>query len=169
MSEKLITVARETLANLIRLAEKISDTQYTTSVSCLSESTLGQHVRHVVEFFICLQSGLNTGIVNYDRRERNKKIEEDRLFSIQTMEKISEDLASVTIDKSLTLQAAYGVGEEMFVELPTSFERELAYNIEHAIHHMAILKIGLKEICTDIELPIGYGVASSTLRYQKSA
>ena len=169
MSEKLIIVARETLADLISLAEKVSDSEYKMPVACLSGSTLGQHIRHVVEFFLCLQKGLSTGVINYDRRERNKDIEENRVFSIRTIAKISEDLTSLTVEKSLTLQAIYGVREEKLVEIPTNLERELAYNIEHAIHHMAILKIGFKEIRSGIELPEGYGVASSTLRYQKTA
>lgn len=169
MSEKLITVARETLADLISLAEKVSDSEYKMAVSCLSGSTLGQHIRHVAEFFLCLQKGLSTGVINYDRRERNKDIEENRIFAIRAMAKISEDLTSLTVAKSLTLQAIYGVREEKLVEIPTNLERELAYNIEHAIHHMAILKIGFKEIRSEVELPEGYGVASSTLRYQKTA
>lgn len=169
MPEKLITVAQETLTDLISLAEKVSDSEYKMPVVCLSGSTLGQHIRHVVEFFLCLQKGLSSGVINYDRRERDKEIEENRMFSIRTMAKISEDLTSFTAEKTLNLQAIYGVREEKLVEIPTNFERELAYNIEHAIHHMAILKIGLRELRSEIELPEGYGVASSTLRYQKTA
>ncbi len=28
--------------------------------------------------------------------------------------------------------------------VPTNFEREMVYNIEHAIHHMAIIRIALQ-------------------------
>jgi hypothetical protein len=44
-------------------------------------------------------------------------------------------------------------------------ERELAYNIEHTIHHMAIIKQSIIEHFTYIDLPEYFGVASSTVRY----
>jgi hypothetical protein len=46
--------------------------------------------------------------------------------------------------------------------------RELVYNIEHVVHHMALVKIGLKELLPDLDLPDDFGVAVSTIRYQHS-
>ena len=40
------------------------------------------------------------------------------------------------------------------------------YNLEHAIHHHALIKVGLK-IMTKIELPESFGVAPSTIQYRK--
>jgi len=49
----------------------------------------------------------------------------------------------------------------------SSYFRELQYNIEHAIHHMAIIKIAIGACFTEVELPANFGVAYSTVRYQK--
>jgi len=51
--------------------------------------------------------------------------------------------------------------------IKTNALRELAYNIEHAIHHMAIIKIGINEVSPYILLPSAFGVASSTIRHLK--
>lgn len=64
--------------------------------------------------------------------------------------------------KDLVLEAGF---DEKSVELnliPTNYFREIAYNLEHAIHHMAPIKIGIHEVA-DLVLPAGYGVASLPL------
>jgi hypothetical protein len=47
--------------------------------------------------------------------------------------------------------------------------RELIYNIEHTIHHLAIVKIALKAILPSLELPEHFGVAPSTIRHRQEA
>jgi hypothetical protein len=49
----------------------------------------------------------------------------------------------------------------------TSFERELVYCLDHAIHHQALIKIGLKEQELSHLVSQDFGVAYSTLRYRK--
>jgi hypothetical protein len=49
----------------------------------------------------------------------------------------------------------------------TNYYREIVYNLEHTIHHMALIRVGLKELAS-IELPENYGVASATVKHKKS-
>ena len=46
--------------------------------------------------------------------------------------------------------------------------REITYNIEHIVHHMALVKIGIKEACRNVILPEEFGIAVSTIKYHKS-
>jgi hypothetical protein len=69
----------------------------------------------------------------------------------------------------LKLEAGYDLGKEVFVTIDTNATRELVYNIEHAVHHMAIIKIGVREIATYIDLPTDFGIAASTIRYKEHA
>ena len=69
----------------------------------------------------------------------------------------------------LVLEVSYAETEEASVRINSSVERELAYNIEHAIHHMAIIKIAVNTVFPRVQLPQNFGVAYSTVRYQKSA
>ena len=50
----------------------------------------------------------------------------------------------------------------------TSFDRELLYCLDHAIHHQALIKIGLKELQIADLVGDDFGVAYSTLRYRAS-
>jgi hypothetical protein len=46
--------------------------------------------------------------------------------------------------------------------IKSNFERELLFNIEHCIHHQAIIKIGFLHL-NKMELNDDYGVAKSTI------
>jgi len=50
--------------------------------------------------------------------------------------------------------------------IPSNYYRELAYNLEHTIHHMALIRVGVNEV-SSIELPVEFGVAYSTVKYRK--
>ena len=44
--------------------------------------------------------------------------------------------------------------------------RELMYGYDHAIHHLALIRIGFESVHT-IQLPSYFGVARSTLSFHK--
>jgi uncharacterized damage-inducible protein DinB len=125
-------------------------------------ATIGQHVRHTVELFQALINGYESGIVNYDNRKRDMQIETDKSMAIMALQTIE---TSINLpDKALLLQAAFGTQDEN-IHIDTNFNRELAYNLEHAIHHMALIRVGLNEL-TAIQVPENFGVAASTIKYK---
>jgi hypothetical protein len=146
--------------------EQLTNQQYYQNIDILSGASIGQHVRHVVEMFICLQDGYTSGFVNYENRKRDITIETAKETAIEVMNKINAALFNE--NKSLVLQAGFDENSNELNNIPTNYFREIAYNLEHAIHHMALIKIGIKEI-SEIVLQDGYGVASSTLKFRKEA
>ena len=44
--------------------------------------------------------------------------------------------------------------------------RELMYAFDHATHHLAIIRIGLKECMPDLELDKDFGKAPSTIKFE---
>jgi len=146
--------------------EQLTNQQYYQNIDILSGASIGQHVRHVVEMFICLQDGYTSGFVNYENRKRDITIETAKETAIDVMNKINAALFNE--NKSLVLQAGFDENSNELNNIPTNYFREIAYNLEHAIHHMALIKIGIKEI-SEIVLQDGYGVASSTLKFRKEA
>jgi hypothetical protein len=50
----------------------------------------------------------------------------------------------------------------------SSIGRELLYAYDHAVHHLAIIKLGIKAEIPDVEIDSNIGVAASTLRHQLS-
>ncbi len=143
---------------------QLSSEQYNQKIDTLSGATIGQQVRHVVEMFVCLQDGYGAGIVNYEKRKRDITIETSKDVALKLMENVIASLC--TNNKELVLEAGFDENSNELNRLPTNYFREIAYNLEHAIHHMALIKIGINKI-SDIELPEGYGVASSTIKYRQ--
>ena len=143
---------------------QLSNEQYCQKIDTLSGASIGQHVRHVVEMFVCLQDGYASGIVNYEKRKRDITIETSKEITIDVINKINSALLNE--NKSLVLEAGFDENSYELNNIPTNYFREIAYNLEHAIHHMALIKIGINEV-SDTQLPAGYGVASSTRKYQK--
>jgi hypothetical protein len=156
------------LVQLTDLVNQISEQDFTKPVVALGNSTIGQHLRHTLEFFICLEQGFEKGLINYDKRAHDKLIESDKFIALSTLGRISEFVSTQYTDKALKLEAGYDLDKEEFVTIETNFLRELVYNIEHAVHHMAIMKIGIREIAPAIKLPHDFGIAASTIRYHEA-
>src|SRR5690606_8636434 len=81
------------LKNIKLLISQLSDKEYSTSINCLSGSSIGQHVRHILEFYICLLEGIPIGIINYDNRKRDVNLETNTLYSTKTIDAICVKLA----------------------------------------------------------------------------
>jgi hypothetical protein len=156
------------LSQLTDLVNQISSDDFARPVETLGNSTIGQHLRHTLEFFICLEKGFEKGLVNYDKRSHDKLVESDKFIALSTLGRIKDFVMSNPFNKALTLEANYNLDKDEFVSIKTNYERELVYNIEHAVHHMAIMKIGIKELAPHIVLPKDFGVAASTIRYQET-
>lgn len=160
---KLKTPISNLLEQIQYVLDGLTNEQYTQPVKVLSQSTIGQHTRHILEFFTELNKGYENGTVDYDKRIRNHAIESDKFFAVNTLQQIISEL--VKPDKELMLRVAYGTAHSLTV--PTNYFRELVYNMEHAVHHMALIRIGAEAI-TDIEIPAGFGIAASTLKFRKA-
>jgi hypothetical protein len=160
---------KEPISNLLEqlqyVIDELTTVQYTQPVKLLSQSSIGQHTRHILEFFVELNKGYETGMVDYDKRVRNKNIEADKDFAITTIRRIEADIQKP--DKELLLQAEYGEGEAHSAQVFSNYYRELVYNLEHTVHHMALIRIGINAV-SDVVIPDEFGVAASTLKYRKA-
>lgn len=143
---------------------QLTDEQYVHQCQTLSGATIGKHVRHVIELFQSLQNGYEHGIVNYDSRKRDIRIENEKQLALSLLNEIRADLNKK--DKDLSLETSYDEDSGEVVFIKTNYNREIVYNLEHAIHHMALIRIGINEV-SSVELPENFGVAPSTIRYRQ--
>jgi hypothetical protein len=141
------------------LLRQLNQRQYTAPCHALSNSTIGQHTRHIIELFQCLVKGLEKGLVNYDSRERNMQIETDTHFAIDCMNRIEMNLEKP--DQQLQLM----VNNRSEYMIDTNYYRELLYNLEHCIHHQALIKVALLTF-GNISVSENFGVAPATIEYR---
>jgi hypothetical protein len=157
------------LNQLSLLVNDISEDDFVKPSEALSRSTIGQHLRHTLEFFICFEQGFSKGIINYDQRAHDKLIESDKFIALSTINRIHDFVNSLGDDKHLKLEVGYDLKKENFITVDTTSTRELVYNIEHAVHHMAIMKIGVREVAPYIMLSKEFGIAASTVRFRETS
>jgi hypothetical protein len=163
----LIQACVHILSQLNDLVSQITQDDYAKPSEALGKSTIGQHLRHTLEFFVCFEKGFEEGVINYDKRAHDKLIERDKFLAIAALNRITTFIQSLNENKQLKLEVGYDVTHEEFICIDTNATRELVYNIEHAVHHMAIMKIGIREIAPYIKLPFDFGIAASTVRHKE--
>lgn len=141
----------------------LSNDDYARPSDLLFNASIGQHVRHVIELFIELEKGYQSGFVNYEKRKRDHQIESDRHLAISLLNDIAVSILKE--DKRLITEADF-VNDDNPIQMNTSYYRELAYNIEHSIHHMALIRIGVNEL-SSIPVEENFGIAPATVKYRK--
>jgi len=156
------------LGQLSTLVDQISEQDFVKPADTLSHSTIGQHLRHTLEFFFCFEHGFQKGLINYDKRAHDKLIESDKFLALAAIQRIQDFVQQQNEEKTLQLEVGYDLAKEEFVTVVTNYTRELVYNIEHAVHHMAIMKIGVREVSPYITLPADFGIADYTLRHKET-
>lgn len=157
----MFTTCINTLTDLVEFLEKIKlSAKYTQPVKSLSNATIGGHTRHIIELFQCLINGYEAGIVNYDNRKRDTALENDAAFAIKAIENIQHKL--LVPDKPLHIEVA--IDNTVHYHILSNYKREVLYNLEHCIHHQALIKVALIEMKVNF-VTEQFGVAASTLQY----
>lgn len=159
----LFSPIRNLFQQLTEVVENLTDEQYTRPSTTLSDATLGQHVRHILEHFIELDKGYTGGTVNYESRNRDHRIETDRAFTTQILLALPAMLDKA--DKPLALTTCPDAESDDQLRIRTNYYRELLFNLDHTVHHMALLRIGIAEV-SGMSLPQTFGVAASTLKFR---
>lgn len=158
---ELQKAVRQVFLQLSDSLNQLSTEEYDHPCKNLSGNTIGQHVRHVVEMFQCLELGYADGEVDYEKRKRDKLIETNKIFAIGLLQDIIQQISKD--NKSLFLMTYYDDRQIVPEKIATNYFREIAYNLEHTIHHMALIRVGLREL-GNIHVDDSYGVASSTIK-----
>jgi hypothetical protein len=154
--------SEEALGSLVNVLLQLPDqNSYSEPCNALSNATIGQHTRHIIELYQCLLAGYATGEINYDDRKRNTLYENDIAAAVDTIKEIQLNLLQP--DKAVKI---FCHTDDSSVCIESNYYREVLYNLEHCIHHQALIKVALLSI-KDIQISEGFGVAPSTLQYRQ--
>lgn len=165
----ITNTCQQVLRDLQEVVAQIPQEIYAQSIEMMYSASIGQHTRHILEFFQCLAQQLDSLQIDYDLRKRNMSIEQSPLVAAQTIEDILLWLEQLPpTDYALQLVINYNLQSSTSKDsVASSLHRELVYNIEHAIHHAALIKVALHCLAPQIQVPSHFGVAPSTIRYQR--
>jgi hypothetical protein len=164
---ELIQSVIEILRQGENLLAKISDEAYVRKVTVAFNASIGGHYRHCLDHFSALLEAATAGDLNYDHRERDTLVENDRFAALNAtcelragFEKFNAGLLMRRLD--VTCKTSYATSGSQVS--PSTVGREVIYVVAHAVHHYAL--IGVMGGVMGLALPAGFGVAPSTLKHQ---
>jgi len=133
----------------------------------LAGATIGQHVRHCLDHYVTLASGIASGRLDYDDRSRSVEIECDRDCAITLSRSLLAKLVPVLQAADLTTLMQVRTASSTRGEVGwqrSSLGRELQFVVSHTTHHAAMVATS----CRIRALPVApeHGVAASTLRHR---
>lgn len=163
-----VNVAIDVLSQFRGVIIQLNNAEYVAPLQIFNGSSIGKHGRHIIEFFQCLMKSTTEGTVNYDARTRYLRLEEDVEYSVDVLDKITAYLLANNFN-NISISLVSEFGNDTQFTIPTNFNRELIYLIEHAIHHFALMRIGIQENFPHVSLPDCFGVGYSTIKHLKNS
>jgi len=162
---RLIRENIELLEQGRNLLDSIADPNYCHISKPLSSSAIGGHIRHCLDFYQSFLTGIETGRIDYDHRERDELIQSDRRAAMAkietTIKKLNDlNLSSCNTRLLINLEGGLESGDPACWSW-SSIRRELQSLLSHTIHHYALIAMLVRlQGCT---VPMEFGVAPSTL------
>lgn len=158
----IIEISKEAILQLHKVISQISSNDFNKKLPVLKGGTIGQHVRHMLEFYTCLFDGCNCNEINYDKRQRNLLVESNSETALDLIDETLHKLHFTNPNEEITLVTEMnGIN----INITSTINRELLYLIEHNIHHYAILEIAIRSNFDYIKMPHNFGVAYSTIKH----
>ena len=151
---------------LVQIVDQLDASLYAAGLPILEGGSIGKHIRHILDFYLCLQSAMDSGTLCYDHRQREEMLETVPGTARERMHHLAHFLKDIIFDQEIMMQGENIEHSEPTIK--TTLYRELAYAREHTIHHCAIIRLALRQVKPEIIIPTEFGIAPSTLRHLAS-
>ncbi|NUM54883.1 MAG: DinB family protein [Candidatus Hydrogenedentes bacterium] len=127
-------------------------------------SAVGPHLRHCLDHVMCFLRGLRSGVIEYDARDRDVRVETDADYYREIVRHAMDQLAAIspaTLANAITVCQISAPGAPL-VTVGSTVERELLFLSGHTIHHLAIVTQIAKErgIAISPELSVAFSTAA---------
>jgi hypothetical protein len=161
---RLITSCISLLEDGVRLLESLDDDLYAKMSLLSPRSSVGAHLRHCLDFYQSFLTGLESGRIDYNCRQRDSLVETDRRYAIQEIHQLIAALRErLSIFRIAPILISTEDGSNRESWCGSSVVRELEFLRSHTIHHYSLIAILLR--FEGIEPGVEFGVAPSTLRH----
>jgi uncharacterized damage-inducible protein DinB len=148
------------------LLHRMDDRLYAAIQRPYFQYGVGSHFRHCLDAYQCFLRGVAAGRIDYDERERDERIEQQRARAMARLEATIEKLANLPLADGATpllvkLEAADPQDERAWNQ--SSLGRELHFLLSHTIHHYALIALMLR--LQGFHPAEDFGIAPSTLAH----
>jgi len=139
MSQAIIDAASANLERAEQLIRQLDDDSYANASTGPYFSSIGSHVRHILDVFSCVIEGAESGVVDLTQRERGTAAERDRDEGLEYLRTVIRELAPLAAADPATpvrMLDDLGMGKQ---EIPSTLGAGLCQAHSHAIHHYACI------------------------------
>ncbi|MGQ0543387.1 MAG: hypothetical protein ACT4O9_16320 [Blastocatellia bacterium] len=157
----VIAVVRE-FESGVEVIRTLDDLVYRKAAN--GTGSVGGHFRHNLDFANSFLNGISEGKIDYNKRERDVRVEEDRQYALEKVTfaaKRIESLAPELLERFVMIRSEL----DRNIWHASSVSRELEFLLSHTVHHHAMIAEKLAGFGIAIEG--NFGVAVSTLQYWK--
>jgi hypothetical protein len=165
---RVVKAAMELLIQGESLLTGIDMASYARRVPMVFNASIGGHYRHCLDHFSCLLHRGVEGVIDYDHRERDGRIEQEPVHALAATRQLLADLRDIdpaALERPVMArcEVSYESGDSPVTA--STVGRELVYAIAHGIHHYAMISVIAR--LQNIGLPEDFGVAPSTVAHLK--
>ncbi|MCF6213263.1 MAG: DinB family protein [Flavobacteriaceae bacterium] len=135
----------------VKLLNAVTDKQYSDKSIAPYYSSIGGHMRHILDIFDCIFEGLPSKKIDLAARKRNVSVEEYTLNGLIYFEEIFDKLKMLhfyDLNEIVEVKDDLGLGE---VSVNYTLAAALAQAHSHATHHFASIGYIISQL--GIELP----------------
>lgn len=162
MSNSYTAIVRQA----IDLLDDITLVEYQQKLPPHFPSSIGSHMRHIIDHFSALINGYTSAHIDYNVRHRHNDVEQFPKVAVEKFKEITlwlDNLPEESLDKVLKVSAEIDVSRTYSTTCLSTLERELVFASSHAIHHYALVRI----ICSmqNKVVPEFFGFAPATITH----
>lgn len=159
----------EVVTQALEVLNELSSEEYQQVLAPHFSGSIGQHMRHIIDHYLALQTGSESGVVDYNERNRDSNIEysvavaTDALQAIQRwLQTLSEDV----LEQSVTVASEISVTQQVNQRCVSTLAREVMFVSSHAIHHYSLIAI-IRSL-QGKPVPELFGYAPATVSYMSA-
>ncbi|MGF1769927.1 DinB family protein [Enterovibrio makurazakiensis] len=155
-------------AQSLELLHQLSDAQYNHVAAPYLQSSIGQHMRHILDVFHAITVCPRSDFIDYDVRRRAHPVEKEKAIAITEWISLCDWLDALSEDDLLSLVNVSGevsLTHHVASVTHSTLGRELSFVASHAVHHFALIRVSL--CAQGISSAETFGMAAATATYYR--
>lgn len=169
---RIIKGSIESLEQVIEFIETMDDVIYQQAPKPLFDSSIGQHLRHILDLYIALIAPTKPLVIDYDVRRRGITLESVRLEGLKELQQVRTWLLALDpseLTQAVQISTEVSVASVQTIQCDSSFGRELCFASSHLIHHLALMVAIAKYLGQQVSADLGLAPTTATfLRSQQT-
>ncbi|WJG09830.1 hypothetical protein [Aliiglaciecola sp. LCG003] len=133
-----------------------------------SSGSAGAHMRHIIDHYTALISGVESGIIDYNKRDRLSNLETCPVLAKTKWDDIEHwflQHSEVSLQHELQVISEISITQAKSVQVTSTLGRELVFVANHAIHHFFLLAV-LRSL-QGKSSPNSFGIAPATATFDR--